>query len=279
MHHFQYRDGRLHAEDVDLTGLAAEVGTPFYCYSTATLERHYRVFAEAFAGDDALVCFAMKANSNQAVLRDARGPGRRHGHRLGGRAAAGAGGRGRSRQDRVLGRRQDPRRDGGGAQGRHLLLQCRERAGARGPVDGGRRPRRHGAGLDPGESRRRCRHARQDLHRQVREQVRHSDHPGARGLRRRRVAAGPRGARRRHAYRQPDHRSRALRRRGAPARRPRPGSCWRRAIPCATSTSAAASGSPTATTTPRPRTRPRWRRRCGRISPRSACGRSSRSAG
>ena len=69
MHHFHYRDGRLHAEDVDLTDLADEVGTPFYCYSTATLERHYRVFAEAFAGDDALVCFAMKANSNQAVLR------------------------------------------------------------------------------------------------------------------------------------------------------------------------------------------------------------------
>jgi diaminopimelate decarboxylase len=77
MHHFHYRDGRLHAEDVDLTNLAAEVGTPFYCYSTATLERHYRVFAEAFAGDDALVCFAMKANSNQAVLRTlaARGAG------------------------------------------------------------------------------------------------------------------------------------------------------------------------------------------------------------
>src|SRR3954447_15452088 len=69
MHHFHYRDGRLQAEDVDLTRLAEDVGTPFYCYSTATLERHYRVFAEAFAGDDALVCFAMKANSNQAVLR------------------------------------------------------------------------------------------------------------------------------------------------------------------------------------------------------------------
>ena len=69
MHHFHYRDGRLHAEDVDLTRLAEDVGTPFYCYSSATLERHYRVFAEAFAGDDALVCFAMKANSNQAVLR------------------------------------------------------------------------------------------------------------------------------------------------------------------------------------------------------------------
>ncbi len=69
MHHFHYRDGRLHAEEVDLTPLAERVGTPFYCYSTATLERHYRVFAEAFAADEALVCFAMKANSNQAVLR------------------------------------------------------------------------------------------------------------------------------------------------------------------------------------------------------------------
>ena len=68
MHHFHYRDGRLHAEAVDLIALAQKVGTPFYCYSTATLERHYRVFAQAFAGDDALVCYAVKANSNQAVL-------------------------------------------------------------------------------------------------------------------------------------------------------------------------------------------------------------------
>ncbi len=69
MHHFAYRDGRLHAEDVPLETIAAEVGTPFYCYSTATLERHYRVFTEAFAGADALVCYAMKANSNQAVIK------------------------------------------------------------------------------------------------------------------------------------------------------------------------------------------------------------------
>jgi diaminopimelate decarboxylase len=68
MHHFQYRDGRLQAEDVDLADLAERVGTPFYCYATATLERHFGVFAEAFGGDDALVCYAMKANSNQAVL-------------------------------------------------------------------------------------------------------------------------------------------------------------------------------------------------------------------
>ena len=69
MQHFQYRRGRLHAEDVDLAEIAAAVGTPFYCYSTATLSRHFRVFAEAFAGQNALVCYAMKANSNQAVLK------------------------------------------------------------------------------------------------------------------------------------------------------------------------------------------------------------------
>ena len=69
MHHFDYQHGLLHAEGVDLTRLAREVGTPFYCYSTATLERHYKVFSEAFHGLDALVCYAMKANSNQAVLK------------------------------------------------------------------------------------------------------------------------------------------------------------------------------------------------------------------
>ncbi len=68
MHHFHYRDGMLHAEAVDLTALADAVGTPFYCYSSATIERHYKVFAGAFADVDALVCYAMKANSNQAVI-------------------------------------------------------------------------------------------------------------------------------------------------------------------------------------------------------------------
>ena len=68
MHHFQYKSGILHAEDVSLARIAAEVGTPFYCYSTATLVRHYEVLARAFKGQDALICFAVKANSNQAVL-------------------------------------------------------------------------------------------------------------------------------------------------------------------------------------------------------------------
>jgi diaminopimelate decarboxylase len=68
MHHFAYRAGVLHAEDVNLSDLASAVGTPFYCYSTATLERHYRVFAEAFADSDTLVCYSIKANSNLGVL-------------------------------------------------------------------------------------------------------------------------------------------------------------------------------------------------------------------
>src|ERR1700758_1596042 len=68
MHHFVYRNGVLHAEAVNLASLAEAVGTPFYCYSTATLERHYRVFAGAFADVRALVCYALKANSNQAVI-------------------------------------------------------------------------------------------------------------------------------------------------------------------------------------------------------------------
>ncbi len=68
MHHFHYRDGVLSAEEVSLAALADEVGTPFYCYSTATLTRHYRVFADAFAGADSLICYSVKANSNIAVL-------------------------------------------------------------------------------------------------------------------------------------------------------------------------------------------------------------------
>lgn len=68
MHHFAYRAGVLHAEAVNLAALAEAVGTPFYCYATATLTRHYRVFADAFADVPSLVCYAVKANSNQAVI-------------------------------------------------------------------------------------------------------------------------------------------------------------------------------------------------------------------
>ncbi|HWM88488.1 MAG TPA: diaminopimelate decarboxylase [Kofleriaceae bacterium] len=69
MNHFHYREGELHCEEVPLARIAAEVGTPVYVYSTATIERHYRVFDEALAGLDHLICFSVKACSNLSILR------------------------------------------------------------------------------------------------------------------------------------------------------------------------------------------------------------------
>ncbi len=69
MDHFLYRNGQLHAENVSLAEIAASVGTPFYCYSTATLTRHYRLFTEALSPLPHLVCFAIKSLSNIAVLK------------------------------------------------------------------------------------------------------------------------------------------------------------------------------------------------------------------
>ncbi|MEQ8665532.1 MAG: diaminopimelate decarboxylase [Rhodospirillales bacterium] len=69
MDHFTYKNGELHAEDVPLRVIAEEIGTPFYCYSRATMTRHYKVFAEALSGLDALICYAVKANGNLAVIR------------------------------------------------------------------------------------------------------------------------------------------------------------------------------------------------------------------
>ncbi len=69
MHHFQYRDGELYAEEVPVREIAQTVGTPFYLYSAATLKRHIQVFDQAFSGLKHLVCYSVKANSNLAVLR------------------------------------------------------------------------------------------------------------------------------------------------------------------------------------------------------------------
>ena len=69
MDHFSYRNGELHAEDVALSAIAEKVGTPFYCYSHATLTRHARVFADSLAILKPLICFAVKSNSNIAVLK------------------------------------------------------------------------------------------------------------------------------------------------------------------------------------------------------------------
>ncbi|HPN06294.1 MAG TPA: diaminopimelate decarboxylase, partial [Hyphomonadaceae bacterium] len=68
MHHFAYRNGVLHCEDVSLEAVARELGTPAYVYSDATLRRHYRALADAFAGRNVLIAFAVKANSNIGVL-------------------------------------------------------------------------------------------------------------------------------------------------------------------------------------------------------------------
>lgn len=69
MDHFSYRNGEMHAEDVALSKIASAIGTPFYCYSTATLERHFKVFEESIQGLDHLTCYALKANSNLAVIQ------------------------------------------------------------------------------------------------------------------------------------------------------------------------------------------------------------------
>ena len=139
MDHFSYRGGVLHAEDVPLPEIAAAVGTPVYVYSAATLTRHYRVFQEALAGMDHLICYAVKANSNLAVLAlmGALGAGMDVVTR--GRVPAGAGGGGAGGADRLLRGGQDPRRDAAGAGGRHPAVQRGERAGARGAERGGGR--------------------------------------------------------------------------------------------------------------------------------------------
>lgn len=69
MHHFSYKNSILHAENVPLPDIAAQVGTPFYCYSTATFVRHFKAFDDPFGDVDHLTCYAMKANSNQAIIK------------------------------------------------------------------------------------------------------------------------------------------------------------------------------------------------------------------
>ena len=69
MHHFHYRQGQLHAEEVSVGTIAEAVGTPVYVYSTATLTRHYQLFAKAIGAPKHRVFYAMKANSNQAVIK------------------------------------------------------------------------------------------------------------------------------------------------------------------------------------------------------------------
>ncbi len=216
MHHFAYRRGVshqnvLHAEEVDLTDLAATVGTPFYCYSTATLERHYRVFADAFAG--AARHAGLLFDQGQLQSRRARHAGaarRRHGRGVGRRAETRARGQGAGGPDRVLGRRQDPRRDGLRARRRHLRLQRRVGAGAPRAERGGRGQGPNRAHRLPRQSGRRCQDPPQDRDRQSREQIRRAVRRGAVALRAGAPASRHRSRRRAYAYRQPDHRTGAV---------------------------------------------------------------------
>ena len=69
MHYFQYKDGVLHAEDIPVTDLVEEYGTPLYIYSATTLKRHFKAFDSAFEGIDHLTCYSVKANSKMSVLK------------------------------------------------------------------------------------------------------------------------------------------------------------------------------------------------------------------
>jgi diaminopimelate decarboxylase len=164
MNHFEYRNGVLHAEAVNLIELAQAVGTPFYCYSSATLQRHYGVFSEAFAGEEILVCYALKANSNQSVLRTLANLGAGADVVSGGelKRALAAG----IPPERI---RQDGRRASRRACCRHLFHQRRIRTRTRIAVAARKRAGADGANFRSGQSGRRFGLAREDFHGQVRE--------------------------------------------------------------------------------------------------------------
>ena len=252
MHHFTYRDGRLHAEDVDLRHLADTFGTPFYCYSSATLERHYRVFAEAFAGTDALVCYAVKANSNQAVLATLA--------RLGaGMDIVSEGELRRALAAKVpaerivfsgIGKTKDEMAAGLDAgilcfnvesePELEALAEVATAKGRRAPIS---------VRVNPDVDAR--------THRKIATGKSENKFgiPIARAREvyaRRGAAAGAQGHRRRHAHRQPDHRARAVRRTPPSSLPSSPASSWRKGTRFVTSTSAAGSASPIARHDPPP---------------------------
>ena len=182
VHHFEHRDGTLFAEDVNLNALAEKVGTPFYVYSSATLRRHVRVVKQAFEGIPTLLAYAMKANSNQAVLKLMASEG----------AGADVVSLGELERALAAGIRPEMIVFSGvaktvaemrrGLEAGHPLLQRRKRTRTRTARHGRRLDRQGRARLGPHQSRCRCQHPCQDFHRQGREQVRHSLCPRPRGL-------------------------------------------------------------------------------------------------
>ena len=124
MHDFEYRHGELYCEEVPLTRIAKEVGTPCYVYSYTTLVRHYRAYDRAFKGVPHVIAFAMKANSNLAILRlmakEGSGADIVSGGELYRAVKAGV-----PVEDRVCRSRQEPGRDPSGARGRRVDVQRR----------------------------------------------------------------------------------------------------------------------------------------------------------
>ena len=196
------------------------VGTPFYCYSSATLERHYKVFARRAAGRGSLIAFSVKANGNLAVLKTLAQAGRRRRCGVGRRTGQGAGRRHSRRTRSCFPASARPRRkcalalDDGiyqfNVESEPELLALNEVA---------LQPGQARAGHLAHQSRCRCQDPCQDHHRHGGNQIRHSLRPCARGLCPCRDAERHRDRRRRCAYRQPDHRPGAVRSRLPPRRR------------------------------------------------------------
>ena len=219
MHPFSYRNGALHAEDVALAAIAEAVGTPFYCYSSAAIEGNFEAFRSAFAGQNASLFYAMKANSNQAVLATLAKLGAgmdvvSEGELRRARAAGVPGERiifsgvGKTLAEMSLGLEENI-----------LCFNVESEPELEALSRVGVEPRRNRADRNPRQSRRRRPHPRQDCDRQVGEQVRRADLARPRRLRLRPRSAGLGRPRRRHAYRLADHRSSAVRRRVRAARR------------------------------------------------------------
>ena len=222
MNHFEFRDGVLHAEDVAIPDIAKAVGTPFYCYSTATLKRHFTRVPRCLRRARHARLLRHEGQLQPGRDRDAGAARRRRRRRLGGRAAPGAGGRRSGRSDRLLRRRQDAARDGLRAVGRHPLLQRRIRTGTGAAVAARRRGGQDGADLAAHQSRMSTpRPTRRSPPARPRTSSASPGSAPARSMPAQPRLPGIHVDRHRHAYRQPDHRAAALRRRLRAARRTR----------------------------------------------------------
>ncbi len=214
MHHFAYRDNELFAEDVAIKDIVKRFGTPVYIYSAATLRRHFRVFDEAFAGTDHLICYAMKALSNLSILK------------LFGAMGSGFDIVSAGELMRCLRAGADPakivfsgvgksdRGNRGGAGRRHPDVQRRIAPRTAPHRRGGPAKEAQGAGQPAGQSRPRPRHSSAHLNRPSQQQIRNPPGAGLRVLRGSPRPARPGTGRTQHPYRIADHGHRTVYRSG-----------------------------------------------------------------